>query len=212
MSESETSEVTWQKTFEELEVRVKFLEQQFFEEKAAKEKLLVALEKVLEGKTPEGTDFERKLVRLVHEFSHSFHEEGVPLDVNGNEAPVDEMDGTICKVSSNNTRPGKVLNMARPNSNTNESAKHFKASTPSFTPGGLPFMPQVLALGVGRNNYRSNVGRVGKQVSGSNAKEGRVLSGGTSSSNLMMTKSSLLSHDLVQSKCHLRSPEGRMLA
>jgi len=210
MSESETSEVTWQKTFEELEVRVKFLEQQFFEEKAAKEKLLVALEKVLEGKTPEGTDFERKLVRLVHEFSHSFHEEGVPLDVNGNEAPVDEMDGTNCKVSSNNTRPGKVLNMARPISNTNESAKHFKASTPLFTPGGLPFMPRVLALGGDRNNYRGNEGRVGKQVSGSNAKEGRVLSGGTS--NLMMTKSSLLSHDLVQSKCHLRSPEGRMLA
>ena len=206
MSESETSEVTWQKTFEELEVRVKFLEQQFFEEKAAKEKLLVALEKMLEGKSPEGTDFERKLVRLVHEFSHSFHEEGVPLDVNGNEAPVCEMDGTNCKVSSNNTKPGKVLNMARPNSNTNESARHFKASTPPFT----HFMPQVLALGGGRNNYRGNVGRVGKQVSGSNAKEGRVSSGGTSS--LMMTKSSLLSHDLVQSKCHLRSPEGRMLA
>ena len=71
-------------------------------------------------------------------------------------------------------------------------------------------MPRVLAIRGDRNNYRGNVGRVGKQVSGSNAKEGRVLSGGTS--NLMMTKSSVLSHDLVQSKCHLRSPEGRMLA
>ena len=212
MSKSESSEVTWQKTFEELEVRVKFLEQQFFEEKAAKEKLLVALEKVLEGKTPEGTDFERKLVRLVHEFSHSnFHEEGVPLDVNGNEAPVAEIDGTNFKLSNNNTRPGKVSNMAKPNSNTNETSGHLKAPTPPLAPGRLPFMPRVLALGGGRNNYRGITGGVGKQVSGTNAKEGRVTSRG--SSNMMMSESSGLSQDSVQSmNCHLRSPDGRMLA
>ena len=211
MSESETSEVTWQKTFEELEVRVKFLEQQFFEEKAAKEKLLVALEKVLEGKTPEETDFKRKLVRLVHELSRikfRGYEKGSPLDVNGNEAPVGETDGTNYKMSNNNTRPGKVSNMAKPNSNT---AGHLKASTPPFAPSGLPFMPRVLALGGGRNNYRGNTGGVRKQVSGTNVKEGRVTHGG--SSNLMMSESSGLSQDSVQSmNCHLRSPDGRMLA
>jgi len=208
MSESVTSAVTWQKNFQQLEVRMKFLEQQFSEEKAAKEKLLVALEKVLEGKTPE-----RKLVRLVHEFSRikfCGHEKGGPLDVNGNEAPVSEMDGTNFKMS-NNTRPGKVSNMAKPNSNTNESAGHLKASTPPFAPSRLPFMPRVLALGGGRNNYRGNTGGVGKQVLGPNAKEVRVTNGG--SSNLMMSESSGLSQDSVQSmNCHLRSPEGRMLA
>jgi len=213
MSESVTSGVTCQKNFQQLEVRMKVLEQQFCEEKAAKEKLLVALEKVLEGKTPEGINFERKLVRLVHEFSRikfCGHEKGGPLDVNGNEAPVSEMDGTNFKMS-NNTRPGKVSNMAKPNSNTNESAGHLKASTPPFAPSRLPFMPRVLALGGGRNNYRGNTGGVGKQVSGTNVKEGRVTSGG--SSNLMMSESSGLSQDSVQSmNCHLRSPDGRMLA
>jgi len=213
MLESEASGVTWQKTFEQLEVRVKHLEQQFFEEKAAKEKLLVALEKVLEGKTPEGIDCERKLVRLVHEFSRTKfcgHAKGGPLDVNGNEAPVAEIDGTNFKMS-NNTRPGKVSNMAKVNSNTNETAGHLKPSTPPFAPSGLPFMPRVLALGGGRNNYRGNTGGVGKQVSGTNAKEGRVTSRGTS--NLMMPESSGLSQDSVQSmNCHLRSPDGRMLA
>merc|ERR1712013_806777 len=212
MSESENLGVIWQKTFEQLEVRVKVLEQQFCEEKAAKEKLLVALEKVLEGKTPEGVDFEQKLVRLVHEFSRiKFfgHEKGGPLDVNGNEAPVGEIDGTNFKMSNNNTRPGKVSNMAKPNSNTYESAGHLKASTPSFAPSasGLPFMPRVLALGGGRNNYRGNTGGVGKQVSRINTKEGRVTTGG--SSNLMMSESSGLSQDSVQSmNCHLRSPDG----
>jgi len=214
MSESENLRVIWQKTFEQLEVRVKVLEQQFCEEKAAKEKLLVALAKVLEGKTPEGIDFERKLVRLVHEFSRiksCGHEKGGPLDVNGNEAPVGEIDGTNFKMSNNNTRPRKVSNMPNPNSNPNETAGHLKASTPPFAPSGLPFMPRVLALGGGRNNYRGNTGGVGKQVSGTNVKEGRVTSGG--SSNLMMSESSGLSQDSVQSmNCHLRSPDGRMLA
>ena len=214
MSESENLRVIWQKTFEQLEVRVKVLEQQFCEEKTAKEKLLVALAKVLEGKTPEGIDFERKLVRLYHEFSpikFCGHEKGGPLDVNGNEAPVGEIDGTNFKMSNNNTRPRKVSNMPNPNSNPNETARHLKASTPPFAPSGLPFMPRVLALGGGRNNYRGNTGGVRKQVSGTNVKEGRVTSGGLS--NLMMSESSGLSQDSVQSmNCHLRSPDGRMLA
>ena len=214
LSETENLGVTWQKNFQQLEVRVKVLEQQFSEEKAAKEKLLVALAKVLEGKTPEGIDFERKLVRLYHEFSpikSCGHAKGGPLDVNGNEAPVGEIDGTNFKMSNNNTRPRKVSNMPNPNSNPNETAGHMKASTPPFAPSGLPFMPRVLALGGGRNNYRGNTGGVRKQVSGTNVKEGRVTSGGLS--NLMMSESSGLSQDSVQSmNCHLRSPDGRMLA
>ena len=51
MSESENLRVIWQKTFEQLEVRVKVLEQQFCEEKAAKEK--AAKEKAEAEKEPE---------------------------------------------------------------------------------------------------------------------------------------------------------------
>ena len=84
----------------QLEQRVGDLEQQFREEKAAKETLLASVERVLAGEAVEETCSELKLANLIHDITAKIlrREQGgklFSLDLNGNEAQVE--DSTVDK-------------------------------------------------------------------------------------------------------------------
>jgi len=193
----------------QLEQRVGDLEQQLAEEKVEKETLLASVERALVGEAMEETCSELKLVRLIHDIKAKImrREQGeqvVPLDLNGNETPAEgDAAAKYCRSESSNS--GRILHAkvgtkARPGEATS-MAKQYPAN----------FLPRALALGTGNKGHKGDLRNIRHQKQG-----GPVVRGDSptvvSMEEKMMGQNKLSSKSAQSLSCHLRSPDGRMLA
>jgi len=193
----------------QLEQRVGDLEQQFREEKAANETLLASVERALNGEAVE-TCSELKLVRLIHCIKAKIlrceqGEKVVSLDLNGNEAPV--------KVGEANKhyKSGSLNIEMTPR--VELGLKSRPAVVSKLHPG---FLPRALALGTRNKGQQDDLRNVRHHKLGDPVVRGKLQALGSMEEDKMRVENMVggkLSSKSAQSlSCHLKSPDGRMLA
>jgi len=193
----------------QLEQRVGDLEQQFREEKAAKETLLASVERVLAGEAVEETCSELKLANLIHDITAKIlrREQGgklVSLDMNGNEAQLE--DSTVDK----NGRRGSPNIERNPHVEMGLKSRPGKASAKPH-PG---FLPRALAMGTQNKGQQGDLRNIRHQKQGSLVVRGNLQALGSTEDKMEGGKKvgQKLSSKAQTLSCHLRSPDGRMLA
>lgn len=194
----------------QLEQRVAVLEQQLREEKAAKETLLASVERALAG---EVTCSELKLVRLIHDIKAKIlrqqGEKVISLDLNGNETPTEgSAAAKHCKGGSPNI--GRILH-----ADVGSKARSGEASIAVKPYPG--FLPRALALGTAGQNkgHQGDLRNVRHQKPGGPVVRGNLQTLGSMEDKMKenkMMRDKLSSKSAQSLSCHLRSPDGRMLA